>query len=71
VLIKLSVGCFVGIEIDKVDTDQQTTMEEEITDQALVAMEPHNQMKIRDKHNQLFDSQIEDMEVSQPLDKAI
>ncbi|KAH0685984.1 hypothetical protein KY284_016537 [Solanum tuberosum] len=33
-------------------------MEEEITDQALAALELHNQMKIRDKHNQLFDSQI-------------
>jgi len=39
----------VGIEIGKVDIDQQTTMEEAITDQALVAMELHNQMKIRDK----------------------
>ncbi|KAH0665714.1 hypothetical protein KY285_026920 [Solanum tuberosum] len=33
-------------------------MEEEITDQALAAMELHNQMKIRYKHNQLLDSQI-------------
>ncbi|KAH0762517.1 hypothetical protein KY290_018590 [Solanum tuberosum] len=48
----------VGIEIGKVDTDQQTTMEQEITNQTLAAMELHNQMKIRNKHNQLFDSQI-------------
>ncbi|KAH0685985.1 hypothetical protein KY285_016529 [Solanum tuberosum] len=33
-------------------------MEEKITDQALATMELHNQMKIIDKHNQLFDSQI-------------
>ncbi|WMV33907.1 hypothetical protein MTR67_027292 [Solanum verrucosum] len=33
-------------------------MEEEIIDQALTAMELHNQMKIKDKHNQLFESQI-------------
>ncbi|KAH0683581.1 hypothetical protein KY290_022202 [Solanum tuberosum] len=48
----------IGIEIDKVDKDQQATMEEETTDQALAAMELHNQMKIRDKHNQLYNSQI-------------
>lgn len=55
----------VRIEIDK---DQQATMEEEKT-QALVAMKLCNKLKIKDKHNQLYNSQVaQQMEVSQPLD---
>lgn len=42
---------------DKVGKDQQATIEEEST-QALVAMKLYNQLKIRDKHNQLFNSQV-------------
>lgn len=51
-------GCMllysVRIEIDK---DQQATMEEENT-QAVVAMKLCNKLKIKDKHNQLYNSQV-------------